>query len=77
MCCVAVHVEAHCPSAQSSSLGHALPHPPQLSRSTFVSMHDCPHWIVPPPQLVAQAPCEHTSVAPHALSHAPQLAGSL
>jgi hypothetical protein len=31
-----------------------------------------PHFVVPPPQLSAHAPCEQTSPAPHFLPQAPQ-----
>jgi hypothetical protein len=32
--------------------------------------------VVPPPQVSAQTPCEHTCPAAHALPHLPQLSGS-
>jgi hypothetical protein len=52
------------------------PQPPQLAGSRLVWTQLCPHWVVPPPQLVAQAPCEQTSPEAQTLPQPPQLAGS-
>jgi hypothetical protein len=54
--CWPAQLDEHAPSTHTFPLPHAAPHPPQSSRSTCGSTHDWPHWIVPPPQLVAQAP---------------------
>lgn len=47
---------AHFPPVQASDGLHGVSHDPQWSGSTFGSTHDWPHWVVPGPQLVAQAP---------------------
>jgi len=43
----------------------------------LVSTQLDPHWVVPPPQLVAQAPCEQTLPLGQTVPHVPQLALSV
>jgi hypothetical protein len=47
-----------------------------LLGSTFVSMQNEPHSVVPPPQLSEHCPLEHTWPLVHALPQEPQWAGS-
>jgi hypothetical protein len=70
-------VEPQAAATHTSPFGHAALQAPQLSRSTFGSTHDWPHWMVPPPQLVAQLPLKQTVPWEQALPHEPQFVGSL
>src|ERR1019366_861413 len=77
--CPGTHSVLQAPLTHASPMLHALPHAPQLAGSTVVLMQLCPHWVVPPPQLVAHMPCEQTLAAAsgaQTVPQAPQLAGS-
>jgi hypothetical protein len=41
-------------------LSQTFPQPPQFAGSTLMSAHSAPHFTVPAPQLVEQAPLEQT-----------------
>jgi hypothetical protein len=55
---------------------HGIAQPPQLAGSSCVSTQTSPHFVVPPRQSTAHAPCEQTRLASQALPQAPQFAGS-
>jgi hypothetical protein len=67
------HAELQVPLLQTFPPVHFVSQPPQLFGSFFVSTHALPHFVVPPPQSAAHAPCEQTSPALHAVPHVPQL----
>jgi hypothetical protein len=55
--------QPHAPALQAAPVGQTIPQPPQLSGSfPFVATQDPPgHTVLPPVQLVAQAPPLQTS----------------
>jgi len=53
-------VSAQAALLQTSPLAHLFAQPPQLLGSAFKSTQLLPQCAVPPPQTIAQTPCEHT-----------------
>jgi hypothetical protein len=54
----------------------AIPHPPQLFGSVFVSMHAPVQFVVPAGQVVVQV-IEQTCIEVHIVPHPPQFCGSV
>jgi hypothetical protein len=67
---------AHAPAMHTAPPVHAMPQPPQLLGSVFVSTQAPVQLVVPAGHIVVQV-IEHTCIAVHIVPHAPQFCGSV